>query len=470
MKLNRIILSAAALFIGAFACAQSVTLHGYNDYTVFGIGQQFARQGTGAWDHTEASAEYGSFYNGRTELNLNAVAANLNFNIGVRLDSALGEWYNLYYDYDTSHSIGGTGDDNYKFATMFHQANLSASFWNGQIVVYTGKWEEWNCGYIYNGYVLGGQNIRDIASRSEGQYFTGLEWIPAFQPLAGFRILAGVPLAPGYADEDNWNILYKKTKLHAQYRWQKYNIVVNAGWHPGEYYTGVRDDKAESVTNSFSKSAFGEAYVQLDFPTLFQYFRFNASYDIRYRTAEATKFNGSIESKFTTAHYIGFSGQTNIIPTWTFNFEDRLFYADDHYIVENTKVLFNIAGLAVTKSIPSTSYKIGFNTNFMVAFDNNGKAFSTSGRISSGYADDYAMGCDWMQACTESTSDAGLGKTLETGKPGRYFGCYAYPYFQKDFQNGYFQTGVELQYQRFESANSVDGFVYRVPFKFCFWY
>ncbi|EID84598.1 hypothetical protein MSI_18880 [Treponema sp. JC4] len=462
MKLNKIILGAAALFAGTISWAQSVTLHGYNDYTVFGVGQQFAREGTGDWDHTEASAEQGSFYNGRTELNLNAVAANLNFNIGVRLDSSLGEWYNLYYDYNTATAV--------KYATMFHQANLSASFWNGQIVAYTGKWEEWNCGYIYGGYALGAQNIRDIASRSEGQYFTGIEWIPVFNPLTGFRILAGLPLAPNYLDEDNWNILYKKTKLHAQYRWQKYNIVVNTGWHPGEYYTGVDDDNARTATNTYSKSAFGEAYIQLDFPTLFQYFRFNASYDFRYRDAEATKFNGDVESKFATAHYIAFSGQTNVIPTWTFNFEDRLFYADDHYIAANTKLLYNITGLAAIHAIPSTSYKIGLNTNIMFAFDNNGKAFSTSGRISSGYADDLSMGWDWMQACTEATADGGLGKTLETGKPGKYFGCYVYPYFQKDFQNGYFQTGVEIQYQRFESANTVDGLVYRVPFKFCFWY
>ena len=49
-------------------------------------------------------------------------------------------------------------------------------------------------------------------------------------------------------------------------------------------------------------------------------------------------------------------------------------------------------------------------------------------------------------------------------------GRLAYPYIQKNFANGYFKTGVEVQYTRFATTNVTQAIGYRVPVALCFWY
>lgn len=460
MKLNKLILGAAALIAGSAAYAQNVSLHGYMDYTNFAVGQQFTQKDGADWEHTNAAAEYGSFYNGRTELNLAANAANVDFNVGVRLDAALGEWYGLYKD------ATDAGFDQ----TMFHQANLKFKLLNDQLNVYTGKFEEWNNGFILNGYQLGGQNIRDVASRSEGQHVTSVEWIPNMSvldgALVGLRAMVSLPVAPTETeayDADNanmWKNLYKTVKINAAYKWLRPNILFTAGFRPGTYYYAVSD----YASDSFATNYFSEGYLQADLPSLIPNVKLNVSYDIRYRKVTKTDAFGDVTfEKTPTAHYLGISGTTNVIPGVNINFENRAFYADDHYIAVNEKLFYDLLGIGVSYAINSSPYVIGMNLNGMYAQDANGSAFGSEGRVSAAWCDDFAMTSEWMQA-------SGM---IEAGQPGRYFTVYGCPYIQKNFGNGYAKLGVEVQYNNFfnkDKSSKTQGVTYRVPVAFCFWY
>jgi hypothetical protein len=457
MKLNKIVLGALALLAGSSLAAQTVSLHGYLDYTNFGLGQAFnTSSATDSWTYTEPSAEFGSFYNGRTELNMNVTAANFQFNTGVRLDASGGTWYNLYNVVGMANSDG----DGWQ-TTPVYQMNIKAQFFNQQLAVYTGKFEEWNNGYIYNGYYFGGQFVRNLADRDLGQHFTGIEWTP--HQITGLRMMVGVPIIPGwgnglqYSESNQWDNLCKKAMFMFSYKWMQQNITFNGGFRPGTYYTGkyYYYDKDGSTTNYF-----GEGFIQADLPTLFSGVRLNTTYDIRYRKNETV-------DTYTTLHYFGVSGTTSPIPNFNINFEDRIVYADDHYVATNEKLLYNNLGLGLSYNIPGKSYVIGFNTNFAYAQDANGTAYSGGdGQISVGtsdganWNDDYAITSDWM------TSAASAGY----GAPGRYIGVYAYPYFQKNFNNGYAKIGIELQYTNFHVTQTTQNLTYRVPVALCFWF
>lgn len=447
MNAKKIILGAAALAAGAVLSAQTVSFHGYLDYTNFAVGQENTNLGTDEW--TKASAEYGSFYNGRTELNMSVTAANFLFNVGIRLDSGGNSWYSLYHD------VTQTNDDDDGYAvTPFHQMNIRASFLNDQIFVYTGRFEEWNAGYIFNGYALGGQNIRNLADRDNGQHLTAVEYCPQF--VSGLKILAGLPILPvsgngvNYWTGNQWQYLYKKVKLVAQYK-LPIGVTFNGGWRPGTYYTGLYDyDTADGATTNY----FGEAYVQADMPYLVPNVPLNASFDLRYRK------NDTVD-KEVFAYYLGVSGQVKPISNLTVNFEDRLFYADDHYIATNEKLVYDILGLNAAYTFAGTPYQIGMQLNTMYAQDANGSSFAdATSRISSDWCDDLAMSSDWMDTATLPPS----------GSAGRYFTIYGYPYVQKNFANGYARTGIEVQYSRFQTSKTTEGITYRVPVAMCFWF
>lgn len=465
MKANKLIISLAAFAAGTLLSAQTVSFHGYMDYTNFAVGQEFHKADGGAWlnqdnsgTETQAAAEYGSFYNGRTELNMNVTAANFLFNVGIRLDASGNSWYNLYYDV-TQTSTNVDGDTVYT-PTPFHQMNMRVSFWNDQIFVYTGKFEEWNNGYIFNGYALGAQNVRDLASRSEGQHLTGVEFCPQF--VNGLKIFAGLPILPISGNgvqssnaTNQWQYLYKKVKIAGQYK-LPIGITFNAGWRPGTYYTGVYNtDFGLNTTSTYTKSFFGEAYAQADMPYLVPGVPLNATFDLRYRK------NDTVD-KEVFAYYLDVSGQVKPLSNLTVNFENRTLYADDHYIATNEKLLFDIVGLNAAYTFAGTPYQVGMALNTMYAQDANGSSFSNeTARVSGNpYCDDVAMSWDWMDAAVQPGS----------GHAGRYFTIYGYPYAQKNFANGYARAGVELQYSNFTTSKTNEAFTFRVPVAMCFWF
>ncbi|WP_288188826.1 hypothetical protein [uncultured Treponema sp.] len=466
MKIRKIILGSAALIAGAALGAQNLNFHGYMDYTNFAVGQEINKLSKdGEWDVSEASAEYGSFYNGRTELNVTGGVGPVSFATGVRLDSSLGEWYNLYRDVSAS----GLNE------TMFHQANIRVSMLQDQLVLHAGKFEEWNCGFILNGYQMGGQPISDLAMRDYGQHMTGLEWIPnmsiANGALVGLRMYAGLPLLPpgqeyDWTEANKWENLWKKTKIMAAYKWLRYNLLFTAGFH-NEYYAGTNNSWA--YENNYNDIFYSEAFLQADLPTLVSGVKLNVSYDLRWRKAEyeVQDVSGGIAdwSEPVFAHYVGISGRTEVIPAWPITFENRFFYADDHYLSINEKALMDAVAVGVSHAIPGTSYKIGLNAVGKYAQDANGTSFGTT----DGYAPTdsaHAGGLmdfhtDWMDGPNVTT----------TGAATRYIGVYASPYFQKDFSNGFFQIALEVQYMNVSNDNvEANGINYRVPFKFCFWF
>lgn len=438
--MKKLTLIIAIIAIATCAFAQTAALHGYMDYTNMAVGQQFQQAaGSNTFTASDAAAEFGSFYNGRTEINCVVDAANFQFNLGIRTDASLGTWYDLYKT---------SSDMSKQVASLFHQGNMRVSFLNDQIRVYTGKFEEWNCGYIWGGYVLGGQNIRDLANRDNGQHFTGVEIAP--YAVNGLRFMVGFPILPvsgngvDSSEGNQWKNLYKKVKIVANYK-LPIGIAFNAGFRPETHLDG---------TSSYSaKNLFGEAYLQFDAPYLIPGLPFNASFDFRYRKVAET-------GKLATMYYFGISGKTPSIGNLNISWEDRFAYADDHYIAVNEKMIFNILGIDLSMPITGTDFSWGLATRFTFGADAKGTAFSGDGRVSSSYCDDFALDWDWMPFSAHPA----------TGSSGTYIGAYAYPYIQKGFANGYFKTGIEIQYMRQATLNSTQSIGYRVPVALCFWF
>lgn len=447
--MKKILLAIALVTVAVFAGAQTAALHGYMDYTNMAVGQEFQQAADGTWSRSEAAAEFGSFYNGRTEVNAVVDAANFQFNLGIRMNASLQTWYNLYRSTDGTSALVDSETLNDGIATFFHQGNMRISFLNDQVRVYTGKFEEWNNGYIFGGYVLGGQSVSDLAMRDVGQHFTGVEVSP--YALAGFRAMVGFPILPvggngvsTGAEHNQWKNLWKKVKIMASYK-LPVGIVINAGIRPETHKEGTDSYSAENL--------FGEAFVQGDFPFLIPNLPFNATYDFRWRKEAANDV-------FTTAHYFGISGKLPSIGNVNISFENRFAYAADHYIAINEELIYDTIGFAATYAIPHTDYLVGMNLFGMYGQDAKGSGFSGEGRVSSKYCTDYAMDWDWMPYAAKPAA----------GSPGRYIGVYAYPYFQKNFANGYVRTGVEIQYTRFSTTNVTQAIGYRVPVAMCFWF
>ena len=452
MKLHKILLSSAALLVGASAVAQQVSLHGYMDYTNFGVGQAISKYGDDDVEYSDPAAEFGSHYNGRTSVDLFVSAPHFEFQTGICLDASLGPQWDAYKD--SSHW------NPYSFPiSYFYKGNIRVGLINDQLIVHAGKYEDFDAGFVIFGYALGGQNIRPLAQRDNGQHLTAVEFIPSFIP--GFRFLAGLPILPGadndidYRNANLWKNLYKKFKLAASYKLAGPNITLYGGWRPGHYYSGVDGKQGDG---DFTDNYFGEAYLQADMPSLIPGVKLNASYDFRYRDKDAVD---NEVGKFVTAHYVGVSGQITSIPQMVINIEDRFTYADDHYIAKNEKLVYNEIAVNGTRAISGTPYLIGWNANFIYAQDAKGSAFKNeTARVDSQWFDDFCMSSVWMRA-------APLPKS---GAPGRYFEVYLYPYFQKNFGNGLFSLGIELQYTHFEARNTTWGFSYRVPVELRFWF
>jgi hypothetical protein len=455
MKVNKILLSAAAFAAGALLSAQTVSFHGYMDYTNFAVGQENQNLTDSSTKWTEPSAEYGSFYNGRTELNMNVSAANFLFNIGIRLDSSGNSWYSLYHDVTqtvTTYDASGAGTAGYA-ATPFHQMNMRVSFWNDQIFFYTGKFEEWNAGYVFNGYALGGQPVLEIASRDAGQHMTALEFCPQF--VNGLKVFAGVPILPvsgnglQYTTTNQWKNLYKKVKFAAQYK-LPIGITFNALYRPGTYYTGIyKYDTADGATTNY----YSEGTLQADMPYLVPGVPLNATFDIRYR-------HNDIADKEAFLYSLGISGQVKPISNLTVNFENRFAYADDHYIAMNEKLMYDILGADVIYSFAGTPYQVGASVRGIYAQDANGSVYASGGQQNDKTRCEYNMTIDWFDAANAPTS----------GSAGRYITVYGYPYVQKNFANGYARLGVEIEYSHFQTSNTTEGLAYRVPFATCFWF
>ncbi len=430
----------AASFVTT-ATAQVVTLHGYLDYTNMLLGQTFSKTEGAKMEHTDPAAEFGSFYNGRTELNCNVDASNFHFVLGVRLDASLGQWYENYTDVDDSNGKDGV-------ATYFHQGNMRVDLLKQQLHIYTGKFEDWNCGYVVDGYVMEEQNISNIADKDVGQHFSGLEYAPYAVP--GLKVLAGFPILPvsgngvDAAEYNKWENLYKKIKIAASYH-IPHGEIINIGFRPETHYEGTSKYNVDSY--------FGESFIQVNNPKLFHNFGYNASYDVRYRDYKAL-------DKTVFMHYLGASAQLKLTDQLTVSAENRSAYAQPHYIKDNEALFYNTTGLLCTYDIPYTLFTAGLKLVGTAAKDSNGTLFNKEARIQGRYSSDFAMTTDWMPYAANIT----------TGSEGTYYSFYLYPYLRRTFANGYVQTGIETQFTYFKSTDYTMAIGYRLPVALKFWF
>ncbi len=474
MKVQKLLIGAAVLSLSSALFAQSIHIGGYVDYTSTAATQVFHNYPSeDEWDSTDVAAEFGPVQNGIHFLNLDATAPNVDFHTNVWIGSGLGPWYADVPEYvDRSAYTGGdyfskTDDD---ASSPIGQMWVRTHFFDDQLRFYTGNFASngWSADYIFGGYVLGGQKIDGLAGRATGSdaAFSGVEVAP--RKLTGFKAIVGFPVAPvvsSYDDFNDWSHFIKSVKFMTQYKWLLYNVTVNAGIRPNTYMTN-----GEGYSDGFTKSLFGEAFVQVDMPSLWYGILMNASYDLRWREAEVdggVTVSGNSWKKTVTAHIAQFSAKfTQLVEGWEFGVEDRFAYYAPHYVDINETAIFNILGVSGTHNIPGTSYAFGFNAQFMYGQDANG---SVNGMNKPDNFDAYCtdlVGFDANFMGLDGQDDYAPAK----GTPGRYYSIYGYPYMQKNFANGYARLGVELQYKHLETSNVLEAFAWRIPLGLTFWW
>ncbi|MBR4373525.1 MAG: hypothetical protein IKP49_04110 [Treponema sp.] len=476
MKLRKSLIGAAALTLGSALFAQEIRIGGYVDYTSTLAAQvvhNFADETS--WDASEVAAEFGPVQNGIHFLNLDATALNVDFHTNVWIGSGGGAWYAdvpQYIDrssYNGSNAFSLDGDD---ASTPIGQMWVCTHFFDDQLRFYTGNFASngWSAGYIFGGYVLGGQKIEGLAGRAMGSdaAFSGIEILP--RKITGLKAIVGFPIAPfvdSYEKFNDWGHFIKSVKFIAQYKWLLYNLTFNAGIRPNTFMT---NGDGYAFSGDYTKSLFGEAFLQVDMPSLVYGIMMNASYDIRWRKAEESGLNlrsGKDWSYTTFAHIAQFSSKfTGLVEGWTFSLEDRFAYYQPHYISINEMAVYNVFGVSGEHPIAGTSYAFGFNTQFMYGQDANGTA---NGYNKPTYFDAYCsdlitFDANFMGLDGEETH------APETGSSGRYFSVYGYPYMQKNFANGYARPGIELQYKHLETSNTLEAFAWRVPLTLTFWW
>ena len=242
----------------------------------------------------------------------------------------------------------------------------------------------------------------------------------------------------------------------AQYRWALYNVTFNAGFRPNTYMIGNLDSEVlADVGEDHTNSLFSEAFVQVDLPSLLYGIQFLVSYDVRWREATATMFNGDEVSQYTSGHLLTLSTNTTLVPGYTISGGLQLGYLDDSYAVLNDREVFGQLAVGFSHPLAGTSYEVGAEARFCYMQDAKG---SGPGSASNRFCDGW-IGFDTaylVPAVWQDDWDA-------SGKPGRYLGAYAFPYFQKNFANGNLRTGVELLYTNFDAAKSYQAITYRVP-------
>lgn len=457
MKLHKFIIGAAFLSCASLAMAD-VHIGGYVDYTSTVAAQQIQKKTADSdWDKGDVMSEFGPFQNGIHFLNFDAHVPNVDFRAAVWLGAGLGPWYggDMYPDRTGDRTTNGVWDE----------MHLTTHFIDDQLRFYSGYFagNGFNAGYLYYGYVSAQNFVSSLAMRGSGDgddaAFTGIEFLP--KALNGFKIIAGLPVAPftdSYQKFNNWEHLCKAIKVMAQYKWLLYNVTFNAGIRPNTYGTnGTSSDRGD-----YTDSLFGEAFVQVDMPSLFYGIMINASYDLRWRDVEKAGIyleSGKDWSATAFAHLAMVSAKVTTIPEWTLSFEEAINFYDSHYIAINERAILNRIGFKAVHPLAGRPYEFGFEGYFMYGQDANGSSLSREGS----YCNDE-IGAHW------NFLRQGDEVTPASGAPGRYISGYIYPYFQKNFSNGHVSIGVELNYAHLKAGSTVQDFVWRVPMGVVFWW
>ena len=459
MKLNKLIFGAA-MMTAALSCASAqAALHGKVDFTNNCAEQEFSKTGAEKWDASDVKAGFDADSSTTVDLKLNA--ANFEFNLGMKLNSSADKKGDAYTSITEDYA-----------QTVFYQGNMKVGFWTDQINVYTGKFEDFNAGYIEDGYAMGTQNISNLASSGQGQYFTAINVSPFSIPaLRGLNVLVGIPVVPvrgngvNYGATNSWYSkdangkfeysLAQKVKAAVSYEIPEL-VKVNAGFRPGTYYTGVKNYSAKDET--FKTNYYSEGFVQACFPSLVEGLAFNLSYDIRYRKAEYTNRANETTEKTALAHMGAVSAEYAVMDNLTLACEDRFFFAGDDYAVADDKVLADVLALNVNY-ILNERWSFGAGLAGFYAVDARGTALAANG--------DYFDGFDF-----DNFGFSYLGSLAGTeGKSNKYVGVYANPYAKLSVSSGDITLGVKVDYGfATDGSNNKMNLSYSVPvgFKFVF--
>ena len=458
MKRLRFISGAALCLVAGAAFAQSVTFHAGVDFTTYGVTQDF-RDTNGDKKRSEPSAGYDP--DGSMTVDASVTAANFEFNLG------------LYFNAD------GGNQDYIDFSdgtrTPFYQGNMKVGFLNDQLSLYTGKFEDFNAGYIAGGAVLGDQSITNLADSDYGPYLTGVEIAP--YAVKGLRAFVGFPILPVRGNEipsgaayNQWKNMIQKFKLAAQYKLpvEGLDATVNAGFRLGTYYDGVewagtKGGVAEH-TADFTKSAFGEGYVQAVLPGLLDVVDLTVSYDIRWRNASYMSVAGKDVEKVALSHMVGVSGALSLLDdALALGVEDRFYFAGDDYIHSDEKLIYDILAVSAEYSIPGKPFACGLDLAGIFAADANGTGFDAEGNDGTAKVNNSAYAFDGSVTLGPDDMTTAATGNLE-GASTTYLGCYASPYFKVKFSNGALKVGAELSYTYFFNKNVANSaFSYRVP-------
>lgn len=475
MRTKRLTAAAcAALIVCGAAGAQTVVMHGALDYTNYGLVQRFMNNDDD-WDYTNGEA--GLSGDAISQADLKVSAANFEFNLGIRLNASLGDEGKI--DGIRKYTDAGDGWD----GTPFYQGNMKVGFFNDQVNVYAGKWEDWSAGFIQDGYVLGAQNARYFASSDMGQYMTAIDIAPYF--VSGLRIFAGLPILPGDGNGVNddvqgnyWKNLYKKFQFAAEYKIPDSEMKFSAGFRPGTYYTGVADpplpfnprDTANgpggSYLTSFLDDYFSEVFVQADLPDTLESIKLNGLIDFRWRKDNHAYINknGEYSDETTFAIMAGVSADMDLVEDFPMKAEVRYYYANDDYIRPDEKLNMIVLGFGTEYKLGGSQWTAGIDVRGAYAHDARGTAFDAEDNhgvasTRDAHFDDVELGFNKMT----TASVAGL-----EGDEGNYFSIYGFPFVRRDFSAGYVKLGIELQYSRFSANVTNDCFGYRVPVGLCF--
>ncbi|WP_041624001.1 hypothetical protein [Spirochaeta thermophila] len=412
---------------GGILAAQQVMFHGYADYSNYLLTTYATQTGSEDWEQFEYGAGFGSWYGGRTEVNMFMDSQNIHFVLGIRLGNDLDTWYDLY------------GDD-----VPFYQGNVRINLLNNQVDLLTGKFEEQHFGYVTNDLAWGFIYAHNVADRDVGPYFTGLEIKPYM--LDGFSLLVGVPIRAWSTNDgwgsmpanNYWQNLVDQFKINMRYSLPM-GVTLKAGYYHGLWYSASDYKGDDDVVR--------EAYLSAEgFNFLGSGFDLAAGYDFQYRTAtEGMK------------HNINVSGAYRPISSLRIALGNRFAYATEFH--DNAQeILLDRVVLDALYDLPLPGVQVGLRGNFTYMSDSSGQV----GNMMSGDSDDLGF---------STNIDAAYVPANPTdGTSGMAMGGGVFPFIKKNLSNGYVQLGYQMHINYYESKTSVKAISHYVPLNVAFWF
>lgn len=433
MTFKKILLGLTLTLISSvLTIAQTVSWHGYMDYSNYPL-TTYATQDDGEdWSQYHYGAGYGSWYGGRTDLNLHIDSEDFRGVVGLRLAQDLTSWYGLY-----------TGQESE--VTDWFQGNIAIDFMGDQVTLYTGLYDGLTLGYNTAGYAWGQSYTHSLATWGDkiGRYYTGVEFKPFI--FNGFSILAGLPIEAWSVNDgwsnmptDNyWPSLIQQFKVNVRYS-LPIGVTLKGTYYNALDYATDSDLIDEDVTR--------EAGISAEAPNfLFSGIDFNLGYNWQFNTAtEGMKHNVMV------------SLASRPLPELWFGIDNRFAYAEEfHEGIDEIfmdKVLVNM-----TYDTLMPGVQLGLRGNFSYMSDSTGQ----QGTAVSGDDDDLGF---------NTLVDASFANSVTDGTSGEVMSWGVNPTIKKNFQHGYVSLGYQMQMISVTSETTNSAITHMIPLNIAFWF